>query len=187
MNLKSFFKSTLGSVAIEFALVMPLYILILTSGFELTMYALLQNKIHRLAGVIGDTISRQPLDRETLEAYISESNQFVTPFTFEPGKITVSQIQNVDETDDRENMRISWQESFQGNASKMGVPGDFPTGLPESFTLTGEKTAIVTEVSYEFSSFVFASLIGNQNIYAFYATVPRKGTMNTLLGEPSIF
>ncbi len=186
-KMKTFLKQKWGSVAIEFALVMPVYILVLSSGYELTMYALLQNKIQRLAGVMGDTIARQDLSREKVEAYINESQQFVEPFGFLPGKITVSQIQNIEESENRSDMRISWQVSFQGNASNIGSPGDFPSSLPDSFQLLGKQTAILVEVKYDFTSFVFASVINDQELYSRYVTVPRKGEMNTLLGEESIF
>ena len=182
-----FLGQTIGSVAVEFALVMPLYILILSSGFELTMYALLQNKLNRLTGVMGDTVTRQALSRETVEAYINQSEQFMTPFGFSTGKVTISQLRNIEKSEHAQDMRISWQVSFQGGASRMGDPGDVPASLPDEFILTGDKTAIVTEVSYTYSSFVFMSLIGSQNLYVRYVTVPRQGSMNTLLGEESIF
>lgn len=183
----SFFKNKRGSVAIEFALVFPIYILVLSSMFELTMFALLQNKLHRLAGVMGDTVARKSISRDALQAYLSQASQFTTPFTFTPGKITISQIQNIDQSLSPLDMRISWQESFNGSASGMGVPGDPPLNLPTGFELTGEQTAIVAEVKYQFTSLVFSSIIEDQEISIFYATVPRGGSMNTLLGEDSIF
>lgn len=184
---REFRQKRSGSVAIEFALVMPIYVLILSSGFELTMYALLQNKLQRLAGIMADTVSRQGISRESLSAYLEESGKFITPFGFTPGKITISHLQNTEKSTDADDMRISWQESFQGQGSKMGLPGEQPQSLPESFILKGDQTAIVAEIKYSFSSFVFSSLIGNREIYVFFATVPRQGSMDTLLGENSLF
>lgn len=185
--IRSFLKNTLGSIAIEFALVMPIYILILTSGYELTMYALLQNKTQRLAGVMADTVARQNVSRETVEAYMGEASQFMSPFGFVPGRMTISQLQNINQSNDRADMRISWQVSFQGSATNMGIPGDMPLDLPDFFVLEGNQTAIVCEIKYQFTNFVFMSMLANQEFYVRYVTVPRKGDMNTLLGEDSIF
>ncbi len=180
---KKFLGNHLGSVAIEFSLVLPLYVLILSSAFELTMYALLQNKLQRLTSVMADTISRQNITREALQGFLSQSGQFVTPFNFSNGKITISQIRNSEEDDDPSDMVISWQESFQGSATQLGTPGAIPANLPNNLTVLDEQTIIVAEISYNYTSFVFSSLIGDKTLYSIYITTPRGGTMNTLLGE----
>ena len=180
---RQFLGDRLGSVAIEFALVLPLYVLILSGGFELTMYALLHNKLQRVAGVMADTVSRQNVSRDTVHGLLSQSGQFMTPFGFANGKITISQIRNEDETDDASNMLISWQESFQGAATQLGSAGTVPAALPNNFEVLNEKTIIVSEISYSYTSFVFSSLIGDRTLYNIYITTPRGGKMNTLLGE----
>lgn len=176
-----FIKERCGAVAIEFALVLPLYVLLMTSMYELTMFALLENKMQRLVSVMADTISRQDVSATTIQGLLSQSAQFTVPFSFAPGNITVSQIQNNGSTALPANMLISWQQSFQGSASRLGVAGTRPTNMPNNFQVLNNQTVIVAEATYVYTSFVFASIIGNRTVYSIYMTTPRQGTMNSLL------
>lgn len=177
-----FLERTSGNAAIEFALVLPLYTLLISNVYEIVSFSLIQNKMTRLAHVMGDTISRQNLTRITLQELLAQAPTFLEPFSFAPGQIVVSQMRNKFESNNPAEMIISWQESYNGGASEFGGPGETPSPLPNNLTLVGEQTILVTEVRYNYSSLTFGSVIGNQQLKRISIDVPRGDKMNTLLG-----
>ncbi len=180
---KKFFRGTSGDPAIEFALVLPIYVILISNVYEIVSFSLIQNKLARLAHGMADIVSRQNISRATLQELLAQSSTYLEPFSFAPGQVVVSQMRNALESEDPADMIISWQESFNGGASEFGAPGQMPAPLPNALTLTKDQTIIVTEVTYNYSSLVFASVIGNQQLKKISIVVPRADKMNTLLGE----
>lgn len=179
---RNFFKGASGDPAIEFALVLPIYIILISNVYEIVSFSLIQNKLARLAHGLSDTVSRQSLSRATLQELLAQSPTYLEPFSFAPGQVVVSQMRNALESEDPADMTISWQESFNGGASEFGAPGAPPAPLPNGLTLVRDQTIIVTEVTYNYSSLVFASVIGDQQLKKISIVVPRADKMNTLLG-----
>ena len=159
-----FIRAHCGNVLIEFALVLPIFTLVISNSFELVMFALIQNKITRLSGIMADTISRKALDRATLQAILSKGPVLIEPFSSSPLKVVISQIRNEGETDDPVDMLISWQESFQGGSSEFGIPGSAPSPLPNDLEIINDQTLIVAEVEYTYQSLVFLSLITSRKL-----------------------
>jgi Flp pilus assembly protein TadG len=146
-NIKNYFKINRGNIVSEFALIAPVAILLFSGIYEISNYILLNNKIIRAAGVVGDMISRQNITRQVLTAYLNTASDVLKPFDFNTnGSIVASQVQNVGLTTDPAKMKISWQQSVKGASSKVGLPGQFPTNLPGNITVIQDQTMIVTEV-----------------------------------------
>ncbi len=172
---------------IEFALVLPVLVSLLIGTFELTMYVLLHNKLTRVAGTLNNIITVQNLSREKLQAIMGTADTIAKPFDFTAnGKMVVTQIRNVGQTDDPSNMEISWQESRNGGTSKFGAPGSSPTNLPNNLEVLFNQTIVVTEVFYDYKPFFIGFILADTSLYKSIVYVPRRGTMNSLLGEPPI-
>lgn len=181
IDFKSFFRKGAGNVAIEFAFVLPVMLLLLASSFEIVMYSLIKNKITQISGTLVDAISRQELSRAQLQDYLQQIS--ILPFNFDTGNIVISQITNVGKSADPTDMVISWQESFQGGVSEFGMTGDVPIDLPNNFFVVNDQSAIIAEVNYGYSSLVFQSVVGNQTIREVTLAVPYVGNMDKLIGE----
>ena len=111
-NIKNYFKINRGNILSEFALIAPVAILLFSGIYEISNYILLNNKIIRAAGVVGDMISRQNITRQVLTAYLNTASDVLKPFDFNTnGSIVASQVQNVGLTTDPAKMKISWQQS----------------------------------------------------------------------------
>ena len=105
----------------EFAVVAPVIVLLFLGIYEISNYILLNNKLSRTVGVIGDMITRQNLTRQTLTAYLNTAQNILEPFDFKDnGSIVASQVQNVGMTTDPAKMMISWQQNVNEASSKLG-------------------------------------------------------------------
>ncbi len=182
--IKHYLRTTVGSVIIEFAFVVPVALLLFTGIYELSNYILLHNKLVRAVGVIGDMLTRQNMTRPTLIAYLKTAEDVLKPFDFgQYGSIVASQVQNKGMTTDPKKMIISWQQNYKGAVSLIGTPKATPVNLPGEITVIKDQTMIVTEIFYHYKPLVFESFFPSSTLYRASVFVPRSGSMNVLLGE----
>lgn len=180
-----FLKNNGGAAFAETVIIVPLFLLILSGIFELSMYALLNNKLVRAAGVLGDLITRKNISSTTLTAYMNTVPTVLSPFPFTSnlGKIVVSQIQNAKLSNLSSDMTISWQQNLNGGVSKIGSSGGLPTNLPGNVTVVSTQTMVVVEIFYQYSPLIFTGFIPTKQLYVTSVYVPRSGDMNTLLTQ----
>ena len=178
-----FSTSVKASVAIEFAIILPVCLFIFIETFNVCMLVLVQNKVVRLAAALGDTIARQDTSKAALNSLLTVSNAMVKPFDFSQGKIVISQVRNSNASTDPTKAIISWQETYQGGVSRFGTTGQKPNSLnwPANLTIISEQTVIVTEVFLTYKPLITSTIVSTKNLYAVNFSVPRVGTMNSLL------
>lgn len=181
---QTFLKEDTGVAFVETAAVLPLLVLILTGIFEYANYALVNNKLVRAAGVIGDMVARQNLSRTSLIAIMQSANKIIQPFnnTVQP-QVVVSLVYNSKFSTDTAKMVIAWQQQINGGASQLGTPGSLPKNLPNNITAINDQSLIVTEVFFNYVPRVFSSMFGATPLYKVSVYTPRSTNMNTLLGE----
>lgn len=179
-----FFKDDKGVAFIETALVLPFLILIISGIFEYANYALINNKLVRAAGVIGDMVARQNLNRSNLIAIMQTADKIIQPFNNTTNaQVVVSEIYNSKFSTDTSKMVISWQQQINGANSRLGTPGNVPVNLPNNITVINDQSLIVTEVFFNYTPRVFKSIFGIKLLYKVSVYTPRSMNMNTLLGE----
>lgn len=179
-----FFKKEEGAALIESAITLPILILLISGIFEFANYALINNKLVRAVGVLGDMIARQNLTRTNLIALMGTIDVIMTPFNKDQQiRVVVSQVRNNGMTTDPKKMLISWQQQLNGGVSNIGTPGNIPVNLPNSITVINNQSIIVTEVFFNYTPIVFKSFFNSKSIYKTSVFVPRAGSMNALIGE----
>jgi Flp pilus assembly protein TadG len=178
-----FARKNRGGTLVEFALCIPILLLLVSGIFEVSMFALLNNKLVRIVGTIGNIVAMQNVNAATLNQIIATAPQMATPLTFTGrGAIAVSLIYNNGATTDPNNMLISWQQKTDPTVvSRLGTPGTRPTNIPNNYQVLNDHSIIVTEIFYNYSPYVFTGFIPNQILYKISTFVPRTGTMVTLL------
>ena len=183
-KLRQFNRESDGNSTVEFALIIPLFLLLLAGVFEISMYSLLQNKLTRIAGSMSQVISTQNISRDKLLAIMGTANIISDPFDIEKkGGVIVTQVINKKESLDPANMTISWQEEIGVFKSKFGTPGSSPENLPNDITVIEDQALIITEVYYSYKPIIFSNIIGDNTLYKTSTYVPRLGNMATLLDE----
>lgn len=172
-----------GAIFVEMAIVLPIFILLISGIFEISMYILIHNKLLRVAGVVGDTITRQNTTAANVVDIMNTSFNIFQPLIFTPaGSVVVSQISNSKLSALPEDMLINWQYAINGAVSALGTTGKFPVNLPNNISVTSNQSMVVTEVFYNYKPLVFPNFIAAQSIYITSVFVPRMGDMNTLTG-----
>ncbi|OJX07949.1 MAG: hypothetical protein BGO76_03610 [Caedibacter sp. 38-128] len=180
----NFFRKNRGSVLIEFAVILPLIFVLCAGVFELVMFTLLNNKLIRTAGVLGDAITRDDIKRSGITGILNTARSFLKPFEFNTqGRIVVSQIYNNGLTTDPSKMVISWQVNMNGAVSRLGTVGTRPTNMPNNLTVLNEQAVVITEVFYQYQPIIFKGFFPNKTLYHVSVFVPRVGSMTTLKAE----
>lgn len=166
-----------GSVLLELAFALPIMMLIIFGGVEMTRFLLNAQKINRVAMSTADLVSQS---REVSEADIS--NMFVASQAVmgnssitDRGVVIITSISRTGE----QTPFVSWQRASGGGhvgQSKVGAEGSTAT-LPADVVLQAGDSVIVVEVYYTHKPMLFDSVVGEQDIYqiAFYR--PRFGTL----------
>jgi Flp pilus assembly protein TadG len=171
-----------GGLMAEFAAAMPVLVLMLLGGVEISRFALLNQRMDRLATVVADLVSQaDSLTQADLDAIFAAVNPIAWPFDMTNGGNVIVSALWVPPPPDPAVAKITWQR-HAGNLpvdSKFGVENAAPT-LPAGLNVGSNQTMIAAEVFYRFRPFLIGALVPEQNVYhrAFFR--PRTGSLKAL-------
>lgn len=171
-----------GGLIAEFAAAMPILVLMLIAGVEVSRFALLNQRMDRLATVIADLVSQaDSLTQADLNAIFQATSPIAWPFDMtNQGNVIISSV-SVPPPPAAADPKITWQRN-SGNllaGSKFGAENATAT-LPSGLNVGANQTMIAAEVFYHFRPMLIGALVPEQNIYhrAFFR--PRTGSLKTL-------
>lgn len=166
---KRILRNDSGNVAIEFAIVTPLLLLLLLGSFELCTYILAHNKVGRVTASIGDMASRNNSHgSESIDGILAAAPIIAEPFDFKKyGQIIVTSV-----VQEGGSPRIEWQKTGSKtlNAeSQIGVSGG-KASLPNGFSLANGEHAIIAEGFFDYipsfgDSILPSILISDLSVY----------------------
>lgn len=165
----------------ETAVVLPVLITMILGGVEVARFAVLHQKLDRLAMVTSDMVSQgQTISAAELDVIMAASTTVLKPFRMgADGTIVVTSVT----ASGGAPPRVAWQRrgggTLPGAASKFGGPGNNAT-LPPGFQVRDSETAIIAEVYFDFSPMFIPDLLPPQRIYRRAVFRPRAGTLETL-------
>lgn len=169
-----------GSVAMEFALVLPVLILLMLASVELARFVFLHQKMDRVATTISDLVARaETINESQLADIFTAAGEVSTPFDLaNRGVVIVSSVTNLD----GEGAKIAWQRAGAGSysaASELGAEGEIPN-LPAEFEVRDGESAIISEVYFDFAPFLSELIVAPQLIYRTAHQRPRLGTLEEI-------
>ena len=169
-----------GNVVIEFALALPVLLMMLLASAELGRFVLLNQKIDRVATTMSDLVARTETINETeLDDIFNAAAHVAEPFDLGgSGRVIISSVTNAD----GEGAKIAWQRSGGGSfikASEVGTEGE-TADLSEDFAVREGETAIVSEVFFDFEPFLSEIIVSPRVIYRRAHHRPRLGTLDTI-------
>lgn len=169
-----------GGVLIEAGLAIPILIVLLLAGFEISRLTLLNQKLDRAATSMADLVSQsKDLTSAQLTDMFSAIKHVMEPFDVgASGKVIVSSIGTVGANP----TTIFWQRTGSGTitaTSQIGAEGGTPT-LPAGMTIASGQGLIVAEVFYDYSPFIFWDIVSPSQLYhrAFFR--PRFGGLDVV-------
>jgi Flp pilus assembly protein TadG len=167
-----------GNSAVEFALVLPVLMLLMLGSAEMGRFVILHQKVDRVAVTTSDLVARAETINETdLNDIFDAADYVAQPFDLAGlGIVIVSAVTN----DDGSGARVAWQRSGGGSGtytSQIGVPGGVAT-LTTDFEVREGETAIIAEVFYDFEPFLSELIVEPQTLYRRAHHRPRLGTLD---------
>ncbi len=176
------FKSRRGIAAVEFALTLPILVLLLLGVIETTRWLLMNQKIDKIAYSLADLVAQGQEDTvytADLDVLAAAATQIMHPYIFRNGQIIFSAVRKSPNLP----AKVLWQyrpDTGPASVSRLGRTNDDAT-LPDGFVLQDNEMLIAAEVYFE----PYSLFVGAPNIFApmyrraFYA--PRVGTLQTLV------
>jgi Flp pilus assembly protein TadG len=174
-----------GVSLVEFALVVPIFSLMILGGTEIARYLLLNQKLDRLATQVSDLTSQEvSVTSSDLSNIFDASLNVAWPFNIQSnGVVIVSSIGQVSGQ-----TRVLWQRSCPGSGcswtttqtatSRVGTQGNTAT-MPTGFTVSATDNVIVTEVYYSFTPFLWRFMPAG-TLYHIAITRPRLNNLTTI-------
>ncbi|MDD3181692.1 MAG: pilus assembly protein [Alphaproteobacteria bacterium] len=169
-----------GTVAIEFALSLPIWIALLIGSTDSSYMMIVSQRVDRIAYSITDIITQsETISHTDLDNIMLAAGQLMQPFSFaEDGVVIVSSVYKPSGAA----TIISWQYVGGGSlarGSKIGVSGGTPT-LPGDLVLNDNENIIITEVYYLFKPmFINAGILSEGDIYRVAIYKPRLSPLIT--------
>jgi Flp pilus assembly protein TadG len=169
-----------GNVAVEFALTLPVLMLLMLGSAEMARFVILHQKVDRVAVTMSDLVARAETIKESeLDDIFGAADLVAQPFDLRNlGIVIVSAITN----EDGSGARIAWQRRGDGAAShanQIGTQGGAAT-LYADFQVRQGETAIIAEVFYDFEPFLSELIVEPQTLYRRAHHRPRLGTLEEI-------
>ena len=174
------FLNDKANVAVEFALALPVLLLLLLASAELGRFVLLHQKVDRVAVTISDLVARaETISESELDDIFNAAAQVAEPFDLAGrGRVLVSSVINAD----GDGATIAWQRAGGGSfvsSSDIGVEGG-AAALPSDFEVREGETAIISEVFFDFEPFLSSLIVSPRVLYRRAHHRPRLGTLDTI-------
>ena len=199
-RLRSIRRDQRGIAFVEFALRLPIFIMVLFAALEMTQLTLTKMKVQRLANMTADLVSQNGVSGNQLtelQMYdiLEAMNVGAKPMNMtDEGRIVISAVMGVDTNNDgtSDKNQILWQR-FDGGlleaAPLLGCVTTQPNAtLPNNRRLTNAEVMYHTQVTYRyeplFAGQVLAWLDVNEMINATAAFRGRTSSYRTILTTP---
>jgi hypothetical protein len=184
LKLQKFIADRKAIAAMEFALTVPLLLLLGFGGFETSRYVLIQQKTDKVAYIVADIVAQNTSSTLTLaqiNGIFAAAAQVMNPFAFNVnGYVIVNSILQTGPNPPN-NPQLAWQYTGGGtmtSSSQIGTAGGNAT-LPAGMVLNDKDNVIVVEVFYQYTPLFAAGYISPKIFYRTAIFKPRLGSLTT--------
>jgi Flp pilus assembly protein TadG len=175
-TLKRFRAEQRAVAAVEFALTVPLLLLLYVGSTELSEAITVDRHLTTVSGTTGDLVAqaKSTLSRSLLNDYFVASQKIMLPFSSTPLKQVISCIS----VDANGVTKVLWSEVFNGGTARV-VNATYP--LPtEMIAISKGSYVIVSEASYIYTPIVGTVFTANIPLYHENFYLPRFGDKITI-------
>ncbi len=174
-SIKKFFKNRNGLGAVEWAVTAPIFIIILTGGYETGRYILIKQKTDQAAFTVGDVISqgRAP-EANFASAMTAMTGDIVKPFD-----------------SSKSAMNITLYEMKNGRVQELPLVTSRPRRtsaniIAQNFNLSEEQSVVATEVFYDYAPSILKSIMDAKTLYKVSYFRPRKDSVGLNAISPTL-
>lgn len=141
----SFLRERSGASAVEFALVLPLMLLILLGGFALSQAVMISRKVTITTRALADlTTQYRSVMSSDIATFLNASQQIIAPFDNGPMSMRLSEVTTDSSTGTT--ATVTWSKSVNMSA----YPKAKPYALPQAMQIPS-TSYILSEVTYAYS------------------------------------
>ncbi|MBL8660754.1 MAG: pilus assembly protein [Rhodospirillales bacterium] len=167
-----------GNLTIEFALALPLLLVLLLTGIEFTRYVLVNQKVERTSASLADLVAQSTVMTEDGMDNLFEAAKY----TMEPfdvagqGRLIVTSVAASGGP-----ARIKWQRAYgtTANSSEFGVQGAVAR-LPAGLVVRDGDNVILCEAFFRYEPMIYQGIIEESTIRRYAAFRPRYGSLETI-------
>lgn len=144
-----------GVASIEFAMVVPLMVMMFVGTVELSQAITVDRRVNQVASSTADLIARTKTTTVSdLNGTMDVIDELMKPYSHTPLKLTITNV--IASTSDETNTVVCWSHNYQGGVGNYSQGSSFtlPTGVVEK----GESV-LVAEISYTYTPLIFSYFI----------------------------
>lgn len=157
-----------GVVAVEFALVAPVMILMFFGTIELTEAVNCKARVERAASTSADLVAQSTaVANADMTNIFNAANSIIFPFPSAPARIVISSI--ID--DGHGGAKVAWSNAQNATPRAAGSAVTVPSGLIVSGS---GGSVILAEISYDYSSPTLVVLTGTITMTSSFYSKPRR-------------
>jgi Flp pilus assembly protein TadG len=163
-KMQKFYRDDRGFAAGEFAMWLPILLLIILGCFEATRYVLIHQKLDRAAAQAADLVGQSDgMTVTQLNAIYDAAVEQMKPYDLDAqGRIIISSVvRPAGET----NARVAWQRSHGPSIGNSAIGNEgADADLPSNFALVESEDVVVAEIFYQYEPVFFGALAALRNI-----------------------
>ena len=163
-----------GIAAVEFALILPVMLVLYLGGIEISQEVSVARLTSLTASTVANLVSQYTVvsASQTLPDILNASSAVLTPYPQANAVVTVSCIS----IDSHGNATVAWSQSLNGTARPTGQAVTVPAALD-----TPNTQLVFGETTYAYTPWIDFLHIGTRNIYSSIYMLPRASTTITLI------
>ena len=172
-----------GIAMVEFAMCLPIFMIMLAGVIEMSRYIWIHHKIIRLTSEISDLVTQSPSMSVTeMDVLFSAADYIIKPFDLQTnGVIIVSSVSGTGE----DPPKVNWRQCGAGNLSAAGVVGveGADANVPNGLVVDPLDNIIIAEVYYDYEPLIFDTVIDSKQLSRIAIYSPRISSLISILRE----
>lgn len=184
-GLRRFRSDRRGVAALEFALIVPLLLMLYLVTMEIAQAIDTNRRVGRLGHLVADLVTQQQeMDKIDLEGILKIGEATLQPYNRSSPSITITAIQLTD--DPTPTAKVVWSRKLVGGLFSAGLPKDNATTIPDELRIPGsfliraesglEYKPVITWAAESKPVLGLASAFDNISMKEVYYLRPRMST-----------
>lgn len=168
---RHFLAATDGIAAVEFALLLPLLLLVLFGTIELGTAIVIKSKLRTAASTVAEIANQYTtIQNSDMSGILGAAAAIITPYSVSNTSVVISEIT----INNKGDASVTWSDALNGTARTTGSSITVPSGVAVANTVL-----LLGEVSYLYSPAFGYAMTGPMTMSETLYAMPRSGSSIT--------